>query len=128
MNKTTLKFRNHMNSELYEAAFIFAINIVELNKQLVTDKEYIISKQIIRSGTSIGANIAEAMGSIYLDDKISKYDIALKEAHETRYWLDLLVNSSYISEEKYNELYDDVGHIIRMLAATIKTLRGKKEK
>ena len=87
----------------------FAIRIVKLSKFLNdSKKEFILSKQIIRSGTSIGANIKEAIRGQSKADFYAKMNIALKEASETEYWLKLLHETNYLSQEQYSSLYADV--------------------
>ena len=100
----------------------FAVRIVNLYKYLGNDKkEYVLSKQILRSGTSIGANIAEAECGISKKDFLSKIYIALKECVETIYWLDLLYETGYIDERMYLSMKSDCDELRRMLSATTKT-------
>ena len=102
----------------------FAARIVKLNKYLVKDKkETIISKQIIRSGTSIGANINEANYGVSKADFIAIMHIAVKEAAETEYWLRLLVLSDYLDETLGNSLINDCLEIKKMLIATLNTVK-----
>ena len=102
---------------------LFAIRIVNLYKYLCREeKEYVLSKQILRSGTSIGANLAEAESAISRKDFLSKVYIALKECNETMYWLDLLRHTDYITEEMYQSMNQDCTEIKRMLTATTKTI------
>jgi len=88
-------------------------------------KEYIMSKQMLRSGTSIGANITEGVYAQSEADFISKMSIAQKEAHETEYWLELLCESGYITEEQYNSIAIEVKEVQKMLASTIMTMKAK---
>ena len=105
----------------------FAIRIVRLYKYLCEEKkECIISKQILRSGTSIGANLAEAECAISKKDFLLKIYIALKEASETLYWLELLYKTDFLSENMYNSLYVDCNEIKRILSATTKTIAEEK--
>ena len=100
----------------------FAVRIVNLYKYLCNDKkEYVLSKQILCSGTSIGANIAEAECGISKKDFLSKIYIALKECVETIYWLDLLYETGYIDERMYLSMKSDCDELRRMLSATTKT-------
>ena len=109
---------------LIEKSLHFAARIIKLNKYLVKDKkETIISKQIIRSGTSIGANINEANYGQSKADFISKMQIALKETAETEYWLRLLVLSNYITEEESKSILDDCLEIKRILISSITTAK-----
>lgn len=100
----------------------FAIRIVKLYKYLSGEhNEYVLSKQILRSGTSIGANITEAEYAQSKSDFYNKLGIALKEAAETRYWLELLFKTEYISEEQYNSMLNDVEPLIKILVKTAKS-------
>ena len=104
---------------------MFAARIVKLYKYLIkTQKETIISKQIVRSGTSIGANINEANYGQSKADFISKLHIALKETAETEYWLKLLIMSEYITSEMGDSLLKDCLEIKRMLIASLNTAKG----
>ena len=106
----------------------FALRIVNLYKFLTNlHNEYVISKQILRSGTSIGANLAEAECAISRKDFTSKVYIALKECSETRFWLRLLYKSNYIDKKTFESIYQDSDELIRMLSASTKTLMGKKQ-
>lgn len=100
----------------------FAIRIINLCKYLNNEKkEYVMSNQILRSGTSIGANIREARFAFSKNDFIYKMTISLKEASETQYWLELLTATKYINQEASKSLIDDCIEIIKMLHATVKT-------
>ena len=102
----------------------FAIRIIKLYKYLIEKKqEFVMSKQVLRSGTSIGANISESVFAQSRQDFISKMSIALKEANETRYWLDLLVETDYIEKVHYDSIIDDVSRIIGTLVNIIKTTK-----
>ncbi|MDD4689170.1 MAG: four helix bundle protein [Eubacteriales bacterium] len=106
----------------------FAIRIVNLYKYLQnTHKEYVLSKQILRSGTSIGANISEAQYGQSKADFSSKMNMALKETNETKYWLTLLYKTEYISDEQYNSLMNDTHEIISILMSICKTSNSNKE-
>jgi len=112
---------------LREKSYAFALKIVELSKELNEQKkEYILSKQILRSGTSIGAIIREAEYAQSKADFISKLSIALKEANETDYWLSLLKDSGYINESKFYELNKLCSEIIKICIASINTSKGNK--
>ena len=101
----------------------FAIRIVNLYKYLSDEKrEYVLSKQVLRSGTAIGANLAESECAISRKDFLSKVYIALKEAAETRYWLELLYQTDYLTKEQYTSLDSDCHEILRILQATTKTM------
>ena len=86
----------------------FAVRIVRLYQYLTTEqKEYVLSKQLLRSGTSIGANIAESSCAISKKDFLSKMYVAFKECNETLYWLDLLHDTHYLTDKSYNSIYSD---------------------
>ena len=102
----------------------FAVSIINLVKVLKENRESIISNQIGRSGTSIGANICEAQYAHSKADFIAKLQIALKEANETGYWLELLFRTQYITEEDYRLLDSACASIRVMLIASINTAKG----
>lgn len=103
----------------------FSVRIINLYKYLCDKKnEYVLSKQILRSGTSIGANIAESECAISKKDFLSKIYIALKESAETLYWLDLLYETEYITDSQYESLYADCEEIKKMLSSTTKTINS----
>jgi len=105
-----------------EKTFVFALKVISLYKVLVTGhKEYVLSKQILRSGTSIGANVNEALEAQSKADFVHKLSIALKEARETEYWLKLLIGSYFIDPD--TELLNDIIPIIRILTAIILTTK-----
>lgn len=106
----------------------FAISILGLVKFLKENKEHIVSNQIGRSGTSIGANIHEAQYAHSRADFISKLQIALKEANETGYWLELLFKTNYISESQYKELNSACASLRAMLVSSINTARQNAKK
>lgn len=107
-----------------EKTMAFAVRVVECVKYLQHDKsEYIMSKQMLRSGTSIGANVHEALYAQSKADFASKLSIALKEASETAYWLTILYRTFYISSESFSSLKTDVEEIIRIIIASLKTTR-----
>jgi four helix bundle protein len=109
---------------ILDKSFDFALKIIRIYKQLVTDKkEYVLSKQLLRSGTSIGANVNEAVEAQSTADFIHKLSIALKEARETQYWIRLLIESAYL--ESGQSLLEDATEITRILTAIIKTTKGK---
>jgi len=104
----------------------FAVRIVNLYKYLCEEKkEYVLSKQVLRSGTSIGANLAEAEYAISEKDFLSKVYIALKESAETVFWLNLLFETEYITETEYNAINEEALELLKMLKATTKTLNQK---
>ena len=112
-----------MESMIMTKSKAFALRIVRMYRYLCEKKyEYVMSKQVLRSGTSIGANLAEAEFAVSRSDFRSKQFIALKECSETRYWLDLLYASGYINEKSYISIIGDCQELIRMLAASAKSL------
>ena len=110
-------------SKLRELSMEFSVDIIELVKYLKSNKESIISNQIGRSGTSIGANIHEAQYAQGKKDFISKLEIALKEASETGYWLELLYRSQYIDEKTFKTLSVKCTSLRAMLIASCKTAK-----
>ena len=99
----------------------FSVRIVNLCKYLsLSKKEYVISRQICKSGTSIGANISEAQRAQSTADFVSKMKIALKEANETQYWLQLLHRTSYLTDKEFNSLHEDLVEILKILTAICK--------
>ena len=108
-------------SVAYQKALSFSKRIVSLCKHLRNEhQEYVLSKQILRSGTSIGANIAEARYGSSRKDFMAKVYIALKESAETLYWLELLHITDYLADDEYRSLYTDCEEIRRILSATTK--------
>ena len=104
----------------------FAIRIVNLYRYLNEEKkEYVLSKQLLRSGTSIGANIAESECAISKKDFLSKVYIAFKEANETIYWLDLLFDTDYLSKQEYLSIKNDCEEIRKMLSSSTKTVKDE---
>lgn len=99
----------------------FAIRIIRLYQYLLSEKkEYILSKQLLRSGTSIGANVKEAIQGQSKKDFISKMQISLKEASETEYWLDLLHETEYLDEAQFSSINKDCIELIKLLTSIIK--------
>ncbi|MBR2489188.1 MAG: four helix bundle protein [Clostridia bacterium] len=111
------------NDKLSVKSLDFAVSIINLVKYLKENKEHIISNQIGRSGTSIGANIREAQYAHGKADFIAKMQIALKEANETGYWLELLYKTNYISENEYNDLNAMCISLRAMLVASVNTAK-----
>ncbi len=111
-------------SVLRTKSYAFGIRTVKLSQFLVAEhKEFVLSKQILRSGTAIGALIREAEFGISKADFRSKMSIALKEANETEYWLSLLKDTGYINAKLFNSLQRDCVELLKMLIATVKTSR-----
>ena len=108
---------------LYEKCMSFSIRIVNIYSYLKKDKEeYVLSKQMLRSGTSIGANISEAQSAISRKDFLAKAYIALKEASETIYWITLLYRTEYLTKEEYESIYNDCNEIKKLLTSITKTI------
>ena len=104
----------------------FAIRIIKMYKYLTEEKkEYVLSKQVLRSGTSIGANVRESVNAQSQLDFISKLSIALKEANETEYWLELLYETDYITEEMFNSMISDNKYVVGTLVNIIKTMKAQ---
>ena len=114
-------------SILCEKSYAFALRIIKLYKYLCSEKkEYVLSKQILKSGTSIGALVRESEFAQSKADFVSKLSIALKEANETDYWLSLLKDSEYITEQMFISIEPDAVELIKMLTSSIKTAKGRK--
>jgi four helix bundle protein len=109
-----------------DKSFSFAIQIIQLNNELVKRKEYVLSKQLIRSGTAIGALIRESEHAQSKADFINKLSIALKEANETLYWLELLVKTDFILEKDFLELSNKNEELIKLLVSIIKTSKSRR--
>ena len=113
-------------SLLLDKSEAFSGRILKMYKYLSSDKnELIISKQILRSGTSIGANISDSRNAQSNADFINKLNIALKEADETLYWIKILHNGEYINEKEYESIYNDADELVKLLVSSIKTLKQK---
>ena len=110
------------DSILKQKSMAFASRIVNLYRFLIDEhREYVMSKQILRSGTSIGANIAEAIYGSSRKDFVAKLQIAQKEAAETLYWLELLNGCEYIPDRLFRSLFQDCNELLSMLSASVKT-------
>ena len=111
-----------IENNIYELARDFAISIVNMYKYLVeNNKEYIMSKQLFRSGTSIGANVFEGKNAQSRPDFASKMSIALKEATESAYWIDLLHETKYITDSEFQSVSQDCSRIIAVLTKIVKS-------
>jgi len=109
-----------------EKSYSFAIRIVKLNKYLKENKrEYILSNQVFRSGTSIGANVEEALGGQSEKDFINKMSIAYKEARETQYWIRILCDSGYLTNKQAESLLIDCEELLRIIGSIQITMRKK---
>ena len=117
-----------MESIIDRKSKAFALRIIKLYKHLKeVDKEFILSKQILRSGTSIGANARERKNSQSKADFVNKLSIALKEADETQYWLELLYESGIINKDIFCSLNNDLKEIIAIITSSIKTAKQNKQ-
>ena len=115
---------------IHELGYDFGCRITRLFQYLTEDseyKEYVISKQIYRSGTSVGANVRESKHAQSDADFLSKMSIAYKEADETDYWLNLLHDNGYINESQYESLKLDMDRILKLLTSIVKTMKQKIE-
>ena len=113
---------------IHELSYDFGCRITRLYQYLTEDseyKEYVISKQIYRSGTSVGANVRESKHAQSDADFLSKMSIAYKEADETDYWMNLLHDNGYINESQYESLKKDVDRILKLLTSIVKTMNQK---
>ncbi len=112
-----------------EKSYQFALRIIKLFQFLTVEKnEYILAKQVLRSGTSVGANIEEAVAGQSDKDFIAKLSISYKEIKETHYWLRLLKDSEIIDEKQFNSIIKDCEEIIRLLVSILKTIKSKLNK
>jgi len=109
---------------ILDKSFDFALSIIELYKLMIEQKEYVLSKQILRSGTSIGANVEEATAAISKKDFTAKMSISSKEARETRYWLRLLDRSKIVNLD-FKKYLVEIENIVNILTAIVKTSQGK---
>ncbi len=126
MQNAKRRTENLMKSIIEIKTFDFAVRTVNLYKHLTTEKkEIILSKQLLRSGTSIGANVSEAERGQSKADFNSKLNIALKEANETYYWLRLLHQTNYLSDKEFNSLEADINEIIAILVSICKKTNQK---
>jgi four helix bundle protein len=116
---------NREDSIVLKKAFNFALKVIDLNRELLSRKEYVLSNQVVRSGTSIGANINEALGGVSKKDFQHKMALAFKEANETEYWLKLLKYSNTADTES---LLSDIEEVRRILAAIIITSKSNQSK
>ena len=113
---------------MHAKSYAFALRIIKLAQFLQKEKqEYILCKQILRSGTAIGALIRESEYAQSSLDFVHKLSIAVKEANETDYWLNLLADSDYISEEAFQSMESDCDELIALLVSSIKTVKSKNE-
>lgn len=116
-----------MENIVKDKSYAFALRIIKLYQFLTNEKnEFVMSKQILRSGTSVGANLREAEHAQSRKDFLNKINIALKEANETDYWLDLLSDSNYIDKTAYQSVKKDTTELLKLLISIVKTLKSEK--
>ncbi len=117
------------NSIIYDKSLDFGERIIKLYKHLASNeiRESVISKQILRSGTSIGANVSEAVYAESIQDFVHKLQISQKEASETIYWIELLYRGEYINETQAKSLKDDINELLRTLTAIIKSSKESQK-
>jgi four helix bundle protein len=109
-----------------DKSFAFALRIVKLNKLLIEKKEFVLSKQLLRSGTAVGALVREAEHAESTADFIHKLAIAQKEANETEYWLELIFQSEYLEKAQYNSIILEIQELNKILTSIIITSKEKK--
>ena len=114
-----------MSNAIVDKSLEFAVRCVKFYKYLCEDKhEYVLSKQMLRSGTSIGANVSESRGAQSSPDFITKLHISLKEAHETAYWLEVMYRSEIINEKEYDSMNSDLNELTALLISIIKSTKA----
>ena len=107
-----------------DKSYCFAIRIVKAYRYLTTEqKEFVLAKQLLRSGTAIGALVREGVHAQSRPDFLNKMNIALKEAYETEYWISLLYDTGYLSDEMYQSIHKDSVEIVKLLSSTVKTMK-----
>jgi four helix bundle protein len=111
---------------IQDKSYAFAIRIIKLYRYLTEEKkEYVLSKQVLRSGTSIGANIEEGIGGQSKKDFYAKLNIAYKEARETSYWLRILKDTNYLSVKEATAIIEDCNELLRIITAILNTMKKK---
>ncbi len=124
----SLEFKNNLiegKSIIGDKSYAFSLQIISIYKVLKEENEFILSKQILRSGTSIGANVNEAISAVSKKDFVNKLSIALKEARETKYWLNLLKDSNYLNQDIFNISNRDCNELIKILSSIIITTKQR---
>ncbi len=117
--------RKAVDNDIYKLSKAFALRVVNLYNYLSKEKgEYVLSKQLLRSGTSIGANVHEGKNAQSRPDFTTKMNIALKEATESGYWIDLLRDAGFVTESEYDSLSNDCNRIIAVLTKIVKATKG----
>ena len=116
------------DNQILQKSKAFAVRIIRLAQHLTEDKkEKVLSRQVLRSGTSIGANVKEAVRGQSTADFLSKMQIALKEASETEYWLELLAETDYLSEKAADSVLNDCRELIRLITAIVRTTKENNQ-
>jgi four helix bundle protein len=116
-----------MDSALRDKSYAFALRVVKLNRYLKSrHQEYVLSKQVLRSGTAVGALVSEARYAQSRKDFINKLSIALKEASETEYWIELLKDSDFIGADMYESLSPDIVELLKILTTSINTAKNTR--
>lgn len=123
MKENRMNEKYDKNNIVMNKSFDFAIDIIELYKTLKSKNEFVVSKQLLRSGTSIGANIEEANAAQTKKDFVTKMSLASKEARETRYWLQLL-NKSKLVDHNYENYLNKIDELIRIITSIVKTAQS----
>lgn len=117
-----------MGNPVQEKSYAFALRVIKLSRYLRgTRREFVLSKQVLRSGISIGANIEEALGGQSERDFLAKMSIALKEARETHYWLRLLRDGAYLTPAEAGSILEDCDELLRLLTSIVKTTKAKQQ-
>ncbi|WP_305909652.1 four helix bundle protein [Methylomarinum sp. Ch1-1] len=125
---STLNYPFTKRNSVAEKSFQFSLRVVKMSKFLQSEKrEYVLSKQVLRSGTAIGALVREAEHAQSKADFINKMSIALKEANETDYWIELLFQSGEITQESYQSIKPDIQELLKLLVSIVKTSRENAE-
>ncbi len=112
-------------SMIKEKSYSFSLNIIGLYRSLISRNEFVLSRQVLKSGTSIGANVEEALAGQSRADFLSKMSIASKEARETNYWLRLLRDSNFCRDDEVLEILSESEKILKMLTAIVKTTQSR---
>ncbi|MEM7548737.1 MAG: four helix bundle protein [Bacteroidota bacterium] len=111
---------------IQEKSFVFAVRIIKMYQHLTSEKkEFILTKQVLRSGTSIGANIEEALGGSSKKDFTAKLRISYKECRETKYWLRLLNETGYLNKEEFQSIFNDCDELGKLLYSIINNIKTK---
>ena len=119
--------RKHIDNNVYDLTKAFAVRIVKLYNFLCNEKkEFVMSKQLLRCGTSIGANVAEGRNAQTRPDFITKMNIALKEASESLYWIDLLHDTEYLNDTQFESINNDCGKIVAVLTKIVKSTKDQQ--